>query len=68
MEDILDHISKENLKIDYTSYKIRYKIIDMVNDIIKFFKEAIEYRFDYEKVDTGMLESILKQREQIKRI
>ncbi|MCG9478820.1 MAG: hypothetical protein K9H14_01255 [Actinomycetia bacterium] len=67
MEDILEHISKENLKIDYRSDKIRYKIIDMVNDIIKFFKEAIEYKFDYEKVDTGMLERVLEKREQIKK-
>ena len=41
LEYILEDISKENLKIDYRSDKIRYMIIEMIEDLKKYFEKVI---------------------------
>jgi hypothetical protein len=68
---ILDDISKENLKIDYRSDKIRYMIIDMVNMLKTFFEKALQYDFDPEKIKgyglSGSLKKALSIREDIKK-
>ena len=45
---ILEDLSKENLKIDYQSDKARYMIIDMINDLKKYFERAGEKGFNGE--------------------
>ena len=45
---ILEDLSKENLKIDYQSDKARYMIIDMINDLKKYFERAREKGFNGE--------------------
>jgi len=48
LDYILEDLSKENLKIDYRSDKARYMIIDMINDLKKYFERAGEKGFDGE--------------------
>lgn len=48
-DDITVGISKENLKIDYRSDKIRYIIIDMIDSLKTLFKKAEEQDFDWLK-------------------
>ncbi len=39
-DDILRELSKDQLKVDYRSDKIRYKIIDMINKLKNALREA----------------------------
>jgi len=48
LDYILEDLSRENLKIDYQSDKARYMIIDLINDLKKYFKRAGEKGFDGE--------------------
>lgn len=50
-DTILNDLSRENLKIDYRSDKIRYLIIDMINELKTFFSEAKAR--DYDPVKMG---------------
>ncbi|HAJ95224.1 MAG TPA: hypothetical protein DCP02_03220 [Actinobacteria bacterium] len=52
LDYILEDLSKNNLKIDYRSDKIRYGIINIIEDLKAYFKKAREYNFDGER--TGM--------------
>jgi len=52
LDYILEDLSKDNLKIDYRSDKIRYIIIGMIKDLKNYFEKAREYNFDGER--TGM--------------
>jgi hypothetical protein len=47
---ILDDLSRENLKIDYRSDKIRYLIIDMIGKLKTFLNEAKTYDYDPLKI------------------
>ena len=51
LDYILEDISKENLKIDYRSDKIRYDIIDMINTLKTFFDKTKEYNFEGERIN-----------------
>jgi len=67
---ILDDLSKENLKVDYRSDKIRYMIIDMVNKLKSFFNKAkaIDFnplRIENDKKSSGIGE-VMEIREVIK--
>ncbi len=68
---IVEDISKENLKIDYRSDKIRYMIIDMINILKTFFEKALQHDFDPEKIKEynlpGSLGKVLSLRENIKK-
>ena len=48
LDYILEDLSRENLKIDYQSDKARYMIIDLINDLKKYFERAGEKGFDGE--------------------
>jgi len=68
---ILDDLSKENLKVDYRSDKIRYMIIDMVNELKSFFNKAKAYdfnplRIENDKKSSGIGE-VIEIRKVIKR-
>jgi len=69
-DTILDDLSKENLKIDYRSDKIRYMIIDMINKLKSFFNKAKTYDFNPLKIENNKkspgLEEIMEIREVIK--
>ncbi|MCD4669793.1 MAG: hypothetical protein K8S14_05055 [Actinomycetia bacterium] len=43
---ILEDLSKDNLKIDYRSDKIRYGIINMIEDLKNYFERVRQYNFD----------------------
>ena len=71
LDYILEDISKENLKVDYRSDKIRYILIDTINMLKTFFAIAIQYDFDTERIEenkqSGSLEQIASMREDIKK-
>ena len=50
LDYILEDISKENLKIDYRSDKVRYMIIEMIKGLKIFFKKAREFGFNGERL------------------
>lgn len=50
-DKILKDISREKLKVDYRSDKIRYLIIDMINGLKNVLKEAKNNDFDISGVD-----------------
>ncbi len=50
LDYILEDISKENLKIDYRSDKTRYGVIEMINELKKYFSKAKERNFDGEQL------------------
>ncbi len=52
LDFILEDISKENLKTDYRSDKIRYMIIDMINTLKSFFEKALQDDFDPDKINS----------------
>ena len=60
---ILEDLSRENLKIDYQSDKARYMIIDMINDLKKYFKRAEEKGFNGEFL---LNDNTIKNPEEIK--
>jgi len=68
---ILDEISKDNLKIDYRSDKIRNFMIDMIQSLKDYFNRAKTYNFEPEKIENGetiiSLDLILNKREKIKK-
>jgi hypothetical protein len=41
LDGILEDLSKDKLKVDYRSDKIRYKIIDMINKLKNILREAV---------------------------
>jgi hypothetical protein len=67
---ILGDLSKENLKIDYRSDKIRYMIVDMINKLESFFNKAKTHDFNPLKIEKDEkspgLEEIMEIREVIK--
>lgn len=69
-DTILDDLSKENLKIDYRSDKIRYIIVDMINKLKSFFSKVKTHDFNPLKIEKGEkspgLEEIMEIREVIK--
>ncbi|MBA7508396.1 hypothetical protein ES705_00326 [subsurface metagenome] len=69
-DTILDDLSKENLKIDYRSDKIRYMIVDMINKLESFFNKAKTHDFNPLKIEKDEkspgLEEIMEIREVIK--
>jgi hypothetical protein len=69
-DTILDDLSKENLKIDYRSSKVRYIIIDMINKLKSFFNKAKTYDFNPLEIEKDKkspgLEEIMEIREVIK--
>ena len=60
---ILEDLSRENLKIDYQSDKARYMIIDMINDLKKYFERAGEKGFNGEFLQN---DNTIKNPEEIK--
>ena len=70
-EAITSDISKENLKVDYRSDKIRYIIIDMVNRLKTLFEKAGKDGFDQLKLDryktASELDNIENTRENLKK-
>ncbi len=70
-DDILKDLSREKLKIDYRSDKIRYMIIDMINELKNVLKEAKIHDFDPSGIDkiNGLLRitEIREMRNVIKR-
>ncbi len=68
---ILDEISKDNLKIDYRSDKIRDFMIDMVQSLKDYLNRAKNYNFEPEKIENDKtiisLDVILNKREEIKK-
>ena len=50
-DSLLDNLSKENLKIDYRSDKIRYLIIDMISKLKAFLNSAKTDGYDPLKED-----------------
>jgi hypothetical protein len=70
LDFILEDISKKNLKIDYRSDKIRYMIIDMIENLKSFFEKAKAQDFDPGKMDKtalGKLSVSINTREEIKK-
>ncbi|MBN2073160.1 MAG: hypothetical protein JW770_04355 [Actinobacteria bacterium] len=70
LDFILEDLSKDNLKIDYRSDKIRYMIIDMIENIKNFFKGAKNNDFDpgnMEESDFKELAMSINIREEIKK-
>ena len=71
LNTILDEISKENLKVDYRSDKIRSSMIDMIQGLKNYFNKAKTYNFEPEKMENNRLyislEKILSMREEIKK-
>ncbi|MGM0364965.1 MAG: hypothetical protein ACQEP5_00340 [Actinomycetota bacterium] len=70
LDYILEDISKENLKIDYRSDKVRYKVIGMVRELKNYLQAAAELEFDYKKIERkqiGSPDSILLKREKLKK-
>jgi len=70
LDHILEDISKENLKTDYRSDKVRYKIIAMVEKLKKYLQLAARLEFDYheiEKEESVNLGQIFSEREKIKK-
>lgn len=71
LDYILEDLSKDNLKIDYRSDKIRYEIINIIEDLKVYFERAREYNFDGER--TGMdrkikgLDKINEARQELKK-
>ena len=63
LDYILEDLSRENLKIDYQSDKARYMIIDLINDLKKYFKRAGEKGFDGEMLTN---DRTVKNHEEIK--
>lgn len=67
---ITDDISKENLKVDYKSDKIRYIIINMISSLRTLFEEAGKDGFDQLKLNrykaASKLNSIEDTRENLK--
>ena len=63
-------ISKENLKVDYRSDKIRYMIMDMMSKVRALFDKAREHDFDHLKIKKDKVVSkwneIVDEREIIK--
>ncbi len=70
-EDIIEDISKENLKVDYRSDKIRYIIMDMINRLNALFKRAGKDGFEQLKLDryntASELDDIENTRENLKK-
>lgn len=68
---ILEDISKNNLKVDYRSDKIRDLIIDMIEKLKIFFEKAKRYDYEPERIESFKkdikLEDILNIREEIKK-
>ncbi|MES0341529.1 MAG: hypothetical protein ABUK08_04360, partial [Candidatus Humimicrobiaceae bacterium] len=62
---ILEDLSKENLKIDYQSDKARYMIVDMINDLKKYFERAGEKGFNGEFL---LNDNTIKNPEEIKEL
>jgi len=50
LDYILEDISKNNLKIDYRSDKTRYEIINIIEDLKKYFEKARKNDFNGEKL------------------
>jgi len=50
-DDILLELSKEKLKVDYRSDKIRYKIIDMINKLKDLLKKAKTGNFNSSEIE-----------------
>ena len=71
LDNIIEDISKENLKVDYRSDKIRYLLIDMINMLKTFFVKAIEYDFDSDRIEgskySASLAKVSSMREDIKK-
>lgn len=71
LDYILEDISKENLKIDYRSDKTRYAIIEMINELKKYFNKAKERNFDGEQLQNDKTiknpAEIAELREQLKK-
>ncbi len=69
LDHIIEDISKENLKTDYRSDKVRYKIIGLIKSLKKYFDESLNTGFDYGKIEDKVesFESILKKRENLKK-
>jgi hypothetical protein len=62
---ILEDLSKENLKIDYQSDKARYMIVNMINDLKKYFERAGEKGFNGEFL---LNDNTIKNPEEIKEL
>ncbi|MDD3776318.1 MAG: hypothetical protein PHN32_01730 [Actinomycetota bacterium] len=67
LNQILKDISKENLKVDYRSDKIRYKISDMVIQLIDFLDMGQKHNFDDQFVDASRLDNLMDRRESLKK-
>ncbi len=69
-DGILADLSKEKLKVDYRSDKIRYIVIDMINKLKSILKKAKTHDFDpfeLEKAcDISQMTEIMEIREVIK--
>ncbi len=71
LDYILEDLSKDTLKIDYRSDKIRYGIINIIEDLKVYFEKVREYNFDGER--TGMdrkikgLDKINEARQELKK-
>ena len=65
-EALTSDISKENLKVDYRSDKIRYMIINMINRLKALFERAGKDDFDQLKLDRYKTASELDDIENIR--
>jgi hypothetical protein len=50
LDEILSGLSREKLKVDYRSDKIRYNIIEMINKLGDFLEKAKAYDFDPSRI------------------
>lgn len=50
-DNILEDLSKDNLKVDYRSDKIRYRIIEMINKLKDVLKKAGASDFDPSRME-----------------
>lgn len=64
-DDILKDLSREKLKVDYRSDKIRYEIIDMIKKLKNILKEAKNHNFDSSEIDKN---NVFTQIEELKEI
>jgi hypothetical protein len=67
-DSILDSLSKENLKVDYRSDKIRYLIIDMISKLKAFLNAAKTEGYDPSKKEKDGRSQIVDKVREIRAI
>ncbi len=67
-DSVLESLSKENLKVDYRSDKIRYLIIDMVGKLKAFLNAAKTDGYDPSKEDKDQGTVVVDKAKEIREI